>query len=110
MTRRRISRQLQDLRKACVSEKSQNNYLISVTNMINLFAININKVQYDGLIPLMQSWRERLLTFDNDMTRKIWIQSKLDNANPADPPIDFNLFQADKFIVYYIKLFYIKYY
>ena len=45
-----FERQLQELRKACVSEKSQNNYLISVTNMINWFAMNTNKVQYDGLI------------------------------------------------------------
>ena len=65
--------QLQELRKACVSDKSQNNYLTSVTNMINWFATNTNKVQYDGLILLMQSWQERLLTFDNDKTRKIWI-------------------------------------
>ena len=30
-----FERQLQEMRKACVGEKSQNNYLISVTNMIN---------------------------------------------------------------------------
>ena len=48
-----FERQLQDLRKECVSEKSQKSYLISVTNMINWFAININEVQYDGFIPLM---------------------------------------------------------
>ena len=105
-----FERQLQDLRKACVSEKSQNNYLISVTNMINWFATNMNESQNDGFIPLMQSWREQLLTFENDSTRKIWIRSKLDDANPADPPIDFNLFQAGKFIVYYIKLYHTIYY
>ena len=44
----------------------------------------------------MQSWGEQLFTFDNDMTRKIWIQSKLDDANPAHLPIDFILFQAGK--------------
>ena len=32
---RDFKRQLQDLRKACVTEKSQKNYHISVTNMIN---------------------------------------------------------------------------
>ena len=68
-----LERQLQELRKACVSVKSQNNYLISVTNMMNWFVINTNKVQHDGFIPLMQSWREQLLMFDNLMTRKIWI-------------------------------------
>ena len=93
-----FERQLQELRRACVSAKSQNNYLISVTHMINWFAMNINEVQYDGFIPLMQSWQEQLLTFDNDMTRKIWIRSKLDNANPADQPIDFNPFQAGKLL------------
>ena len=66
-----FGRQLQELRKACVSVKSHSNYLISVTNMINCFAMNTNKVQYDGFIPLRQSWREQLLTFDNDTTRKI---------------------------------------
>ena len=35
-----FERQLQELRKACVSDKSQNNYLTSVTNMINWFAMN----------------------------------------------------------------------
>ena len=68
-----FKRQLQELRKACVRDKSQNSYLTSVTNMINWFMINTNKVQYDGFIPLIQSWQERLLTFDNDKTRKFWI-------------------------------------
>ena len=45
--------QLQDLRKTCVSGKSQNNYPISVTNMINRFSTNINEVQYGGFCPLM---------------------------------------------------------
>ena len=48
-----FKRQLQELRNTCVSEKSQDNYLISVTNMNNWFAMNTNEVQYDGLIPLM---------------------------------------------------------
>ena len=35
-----FERQLQELRKACVSEKSQNDYLTSLTNMINWFAMS----------------------------------------------------------------------
>ena len=38
-----FKRQLQVLRKACVNEKSWNNYVISVTNMINWLTININE-------------------------------------------------------------------
>ena len=58
----------------------------------------------------MQSWQEQLLTFDNDTTRKVGIQSNVNNVNPADLSIAFKSFQAGEFIVYYIKLFYIKYY
>ena len=76
-----FEKQSQDLRKVCVSEKSQNNYLMSLINMINWFALNTNKLQYNGFIPLMQSWRDQFITFDNETKRKIWIQSKLDDAN-----------------------------
>ena len=90
-----FERVLQNLRKACVSEKSQNNYLCSMTNMINWSVAHADDKIIDNHL-LNQSWYEQLIAIDNDMERKILIRNKLSEADREDPPIDFDTFKAGK--------------
>lgn len=90
-----FERTLQNLRKACVSEKSQNNYMCSMTNMINWFAVH-GPEEVRGVRVLDRNWRDELRLMDNDRERKVWIRSKLDLANVEDAPINFDTFKAGK--------------
>ena len=60
-----FERTLQNLRKACVSEKSQNSYLCSMTNMINCFAVH-GPVEVQGVLPMNPEWRDELIQMGSD--------------------------------------------
>ena len=70
-----FERTLQNLRRVCVSEKSQNNYMCSMTNVINWFAVHGSE-QVHGVRPLNRNWRDELMLIGYDRERKIWIKNK----------------------------------
>ena len=84
-----FKRTLQNLRRACVIEKLQTNY------MINWFAAH-RPEQMHGVRPLNRNWRDELILMGNDRERKIWIKCKLNIADVEDAPINFDTFKAGK--------------
>ena len=100
-----FERVIQDLRKACVSDKSQNNYMCSMTNMINWFAVHEGDDQNSGFDLLTETWRLELSVIDDEKERKKRIRDKLNEADPNDPPIDFDTFKASKYNYYEYCLF-----
>ena len=63
-----FERTLQNLRRACLSEKSQNKYKCSMTNMINWFAVH-GPEQVHDVRPLNRNWRGELILMGNDRER-----------------------------------------
>ena len=100
-----FERVIQDLRKACVSDKSQNNYMCSMTNMINWFAVHEGDDRNSSFDLLTESWRLELSVIDDEKERKKKIRDKLNEADRNDPPIDFDTFKASKYNSYHYCLF-----
>lgn len=98
-----FDRQLSDLRKACVSEKSQTSYIGSMVLMLNWFVRKSFDDSYAGYQPVTQRWLNDLSMFgvDDDTGRKKLMKEWLEVADIENPPIDFDEFKPGKFILYY---------
>ena len=93
-----FNQQMSDLRRACVSEKSERSYIGSMVLMINWFVNNSFDDSYTGVQPVTDRWLEDLNVFGvgDDTRRKKRIKLLLEEADVENPPIKFDEFKPGK--------------
>lgn len=97
---------IDSLRRAVVSESSQNAYNSAMLNMINWLSLH---QAGSGFSVVSTSWVEGLSSIgDNERARKAWIKSKLQESDVNNPPLMFDSFKPGKFIVVFAIILTLK--